>query len=310
MSAPDAIDAPSPLTPSSASPTTPAGNHHHHQLHHQHDALAADDALAAAAAASSTPRQQQGPPRKRRRIVISCTECHRRKQKCDRILPCANCVARNKQDSCRYEAGAPTVRAGAQLLGDGGGEESPALLPVPKQRKPRASKYDVVDVALALSGGGGGDAEPRRAMGAVSPGAAAAAVVGMQGASGGVVGGVGSVGSVGAGGLESAVTNFGYSASGASTLGFLKRIDDDGEAVPGAPLASLAMSSAQGDGTAYFGTRERYKSLVRQLPARPYIEKLVDVYFKEVNWQYHVSFADRVGEYELARAGRILTKHV
>jgi len=32
--------------------------------------------------------------------------------------------------------------------------------------------------------------------------------------------------------------------------------------------------------------RERYKSLIRQLPARTYVEKLIDVYFHDVNWQY------------------------
>src|SRR5258707_1150184 len=57
-------------------------------------------------------------PRKRKRIVISCTECHRRKQKvlgtypdretlltlqCDRASPCSNCVVRNKQSLCHYE---------------------------------------------------------------------------------------------------------------------------------------------------------------------------------------------------------------
>lgn len=30
----------------------------------------------------------------------------------------------------------------------------------------------------------------------------------------------------------------------------------------------------------------RYKSLIRQLPARIYIERLVDVYFRDFNWQY------------------------
>jgi len=36
-----------------------------------------------------------------------------------------------------------------------------------------------------------------------------------------------------------------------------------------------------------FNTRERYKSLIRQLPARTYIDKLVDIYFKSFNWQYY-----------------------
>ncbi|KKY38173.1 putative fungal specific transcription factor domain-containing protein [Diaporthe ampelina] len=37
----------------------------------------------------------------------------------------------------------------------------------------------------------------------------------------------------------------------------------------------------------HFGARERYKSLIRQLPARSYTEKLVDIYFKDFNWQYN-----------------------
>jgi hypothetical protein len=63
-------------------------------------------------------------PRKRKRVVISCTECHRRKQKvhdlprcfcpsdhaladhiaqCDRDSPCSNCVGRGKDVLCHYE---------------------------------------------------------------------------------------------------------------------------------------------------------------------------------------------------------------
>ncbi|KAI3196868.1 transcriptional regulator family: Fungal Specific TF [Penicillium roqueforti] len=47
---------------------------------------------------------EQGRPQKRRRIVISCTECHRRKQKCDRQYPCCNCSKRGTQDLCHYDA--------------------------------------------------------------------------------------------------------------------------------------------------------------------------------------------------------------
>lgn len=36
-----------------------------------------------------------------------------------------------------------------------------------------------------------------------------------------------------------------------------------------------------------FATKERYKSLIRQLPAKGYIEKLIDVYFHEFNHQYY-----------------------
>lgn len=198
----------------------------------------------------SSTRQQ--PPRKRRRIIISCTECHRRKQKCDRSLPCTNCVSRNKQDACRYETGAPTAKAAQEP----GVEQQVAPAAAEARRHARSSKYDI---------------DPR-----LVAAAATAATVGTG------------IGADSAGeGVEGTSTNFGYSGTGASTLGFLKRIDDGGES-----LASLAMG-ARDNNTAYFGTRERYKSLVRQLPARPYIEKLVDIYFKDFNWQYNVSLRAR-----------------
>ncbi|UPK95491.1 hypothetical protein LCI18_006426 [Fusarium solani-melongenae] len=40
--------------------------------------------------------------RKRKRPVISCNECHRRKQKCDRLQPCPNCIKRDKVHLCVY----------------------------------------------------------------------------------------------------------------------------------------------------------------------------------------------------------------
>lgn len=50
-------------------------------------------------------------------------------------------------------------------------------------------------------------------------------------------------------------------------------------------LASLAAVAPQGED--HFGVRERYKSLIRQLPARIFIDRLVDIYFREFNWQYY-----------------------
>jgi hypothetical protein len=41
-------------------------------------------------------------PQKRRRPITICTECHRRKQKCDRQKPCGGCVARNVDKKCVY----------------------------------------------------------------------------------------------------------------------------------------------------------------------------------------------------------------
>lgn len=58
------------------------------------------------------------------------------------------------------------------------------------------------------------------------------------------------------------------------------------------------IESANGDGSLshlsgaahiedQFATKERYKSLIRQLPAKGYIEKLIEVYFREFNHQYY-----------------------
>lgn len=208
------------------------------------------------------PTSAKQPPRKRRRIIISCTECHRRKQKCDRSLPCANCVSRNKQDSCRYETGAPTVKAAQEPTPPEQAAAPPsgaaAVGTAEPKRRGRVSKYDI-DPRLAATAA----ASATTTTTATTPGSARLQQSSLEAA-------------------EANNTNFGYSATGASTLGLMKRIDDGGES-----LASMAMGAQ--DTTAYFGTRERYKSLVRQLPARPYIEKLVDIYFKDFNWQYNVS---------------------
>ncbi|KAI1453810.1 hypothetical protein F4805DRAFT_442236 [Annulohypoxylon moriforme] len=72
--------------------------------------------------------------------------------------------------------------------------------------------------------------------------------------------------------------DFGYSHNSASTLGILRKIEGDGERLPGMPIETF-------DG-ANFGMRERYKTLIRQLPARTYVEQLADLYFRDINWQY------------------------
>ncbi|KAG8928916.1 hypothetical protein FRC02_006221 [Tulasnella sp. 418] len=45
-------------------------------------------------------------PKKRARVSYSCQECHRRKQKCDRQVPCGHCVARKVPELCKnYQPG-------------------------------------------------------------------------------------------------------------------------------------------------------------------------------------------------------------
>ncbi|KAI1139831.1 hypothetical protein F5Y05DRAFT_424690 [Hypoxylon sp. FL0543] len=152
--------------------------------------------------------QGKAPPRKRRRIVISCTECHRRKQKCDRQMPCTNCVSRNKESACHYETGTPLAKPNRKDSSQSGNDRSPESI-------------ESIPIKNA---------------------------------------------------------DFGYSSNSVSTLGILRKIEGEGELLPG-------MTSENFDGSS-FGMRERYKTLVRLLPSRTYVEKLADIYFRDVNWQY------------------------
>ncbi|KAK0127181.1 hypothetical protein ONS96_006733 [Cadophora gregata f. sp. sojae] len=164
------------------------------------------------------PEISSKPPRKRKRIVISCTECHRRKQKCDRQSPCSNCIARNKQSLCQYENESARKQ---QLLEEStnGSSENGGVFNVIKQESETAAQ----------------------------------------------------------------VSAFGYAKSNGNnntTLGIFKKLEtlDTGTS---SPLSMMTSSSAD-----HGGLKEKYKSMIRQLPAKPYIEKLIACYFREVNWQY------------------------
>ena len=53
--------------------------------------------------ADGNPTNDGDPPKKkRRRQALSCTECKRRKIKCDRNHPCSPCARRGDQDKCRW----------------------------------------------------------------------------------------------------------------------------------------------------------------------------------------------------------------
>ncbi|TGJ85203.1 hypothetical protein E0Z10_g3531 [Xylaria hypoxylon] len=158
---------------------------------------------------SADPDASKPPPRKRRRIVISCTECHRRKQKCDRKLPCTNCQSRNKESSCRYETGTPIAKTEPKTTSSSSSNE----LAEPSDNK------------------------------------------------------------------SAPAADFGYSGNAGSTLGFLRKIEN----AAGAPLAGMPTEIPSEES---YDMRERYKSLIRQLPAKTYVEKLIDIYFHDVNWQY------------------------
>ncbi|KAJ7595216.1 hypothetical protein C8J56DRAFT_921877 [Mycena floridula] len=57
-------------------------------------------AQASSREAPDTDDDSQPPKKKRRRQALSCTECKRRKIKCDRNQPCAPCSRRGEQSKC------------------------------------------------------------------------------------------------------------------------------------------------------------------------------------------------------------------
>ncbi|KAI1056248.1 hypothetical protein LB507_001886 [Fusarium sp. FIESC RH6] len=175
-------------------------------------------------------------PRKRRRIVISCGECHRRKQRCDRLLPCGNCKSRNKVSACSYETGA---RPATRSHEDPNTETSQALLGDPLRK---------IDPSPSGSSDSLGDG-PNDS-------------------------------------LSSKAADWGYAHNGASTMGILKRIETLSDGEESSPDL-YAGSRGPTDGGKEFALKEKYKAIIRQLPARDYIDRLVEMYLHSFNWQYY-----------------------
>lgn len=48
-----------------------------------------------------------------------------------------------------------------------------------------------------------------------------------------------------------------------------------------------SLSSTHGSRADSFAIREKYKGLIRQLPAKVFTDKLVDMFMREFNWQYY-----------------------
>ncbi|KAK4122876.1 hypothetical protein N657DRAFT_575086 [Parathielavia appendiculata] len=184
-------------------------------------------------------QEARPPPRKRRRIVISCIECHRRKQKCDRGLPCANCVSRNKQSACRYETGAPTAKKHGSLATAGASSSAPD---------------DSKTASAAQNHNHDHDPPPTSTV--------------------------------------TKAESFGYSHTGANTLGFLHHIETstsiNNPRSPTSPTLTSAALASPDTAKDSWTIRDRYRSLIRQLPPRSAIEKLAALYFSEFGWQYGV----------------------
>ncbi|KAF9029618.1 hypothetical protein BDZ89DRAFT_1159722 [Hymenopellis radicata] len=54
--------------------------------------------------------EEEPPKKKRRRQALSCTECKRRKIRCDRNQPCAPCTRRGEQSKCVWSPAEPAEK--------------------------------------------------------------------------------------------------------------------------------------------------------------------------------------------------------
>jgi hypothetical protein len=143
------------------------------------------------------------------------------------MLPCANCVTRNKQSFCHYEAESiATKRSSADYSG---------------------RKLSFEEGSRSPASGGALSKEQSR--------------------------------------NESDSTAqfgaFGYAkTSGHNSLGIFKKIENH---EGGGRIEPMDIPTT----VEYSGLRHKYKSLVRQLPTREYIERLLETFFHEVNWHYY-----------------------
>lgn len=90
--------------------------------------------------------------------------------------------------------------------------------------------------------------------------------------------------------LSSKAAGWGYGQNTVSTMSFLKQIEtaDGNSPSPTNARSSVHDSPSEDD----FTLREKYKGLIRQLPAKIYIDKLVDLFLRSLNWQYYTIDAD------------------
>ncbi|CAK7209541.1 hypothetical protein SCUCBS95973_000475 [Sporothrix curviconia] len=278
-----------------------------------------NDDTGAGNGASNTAASTQ-PLRKRKRRVVSCAECHRRKQKCDRNLPCKACIDRKMEASCHYETVAMS------------------------RERHHMRVLEAASYGRALQAGG---TMPVKAAGFGYAQSSASTLGFLNRLDGGIGNGVAGCGDIS--GLMGANGNInglgsGYGAAGGdgrpdgATLASM--VSESADAAGIVPTAQAAHAAAMAEQQLYYqqqqqqqgahqsqlqskqatagqqqheshklihsqhpsfdhqlyqrpqigdpyGTAHRYRSLVRELPPRPAIDRLVNIYFKMFNWNYY-----------------------
>lgn len=126
------------------SPPPPGPPPHHHGQGHGY--AGHQQPLPAAPRQPSPPAAQQHQARsvKRPRPVKSCTECRKRKLRCDRLLPCSQC--QKSARACRYAADQDSTN-----LSDGSDVDAPDPSRPPKRRCPSVSSGPAKNDAAAAT---------------------------------------------------------------------------------------------------------------------------------------------------------------
>ena len=78
--------------------------------------------------------------------------------------------------------------------------------------------------------------------------------------------------------------SWGYGQTGVTTIGFLRKIEasDPDKDNP------LSGEFREPDEMSSFTLKEKYKGLIRQLPTKPFLDKLIDIYMTSFNHQYYI----------------------
>ncbi|KAM4063994.1 fungal zn(2)-Cys(6) binuclear cluster domain-containing protein [Hirsutella rhossiliensis] len=202
------------------------------------------------------------PQQRRKRMVISCNECHRRKQRCDRRQPCSNCTKRDKVHLCFYENQEPHLCFYENQE------------PEPARASPASDSISMSVGARALMPQPGGsssvDNSPAsQSQTIVSPTTTAAAAAAVA--------------------HQNAAEDLGFSITSTDTLNFIRQITGSEQHAS----ASSAAQSTREPRT----TREarsgsdmslQYRNVVRQLPPKRYADILVRSFFVNTAWHYDV----------------------
>ncbi|CAK7211765.1 hypothetical protein SEUCBS140593_001284 [Sporothrix eucalyptigena] len=247
------------------------------------------------------------PLRKRKRRVVSCAECHRRKQKCDRNLPCKACIDRKMEASCHYETVAMSrERHHMRVLeaaSYGRALQAGGTMPVKAAGFGYAqSAANTLGFLNRLDGGhgngvaGGGDITELMGLGSNSNGspdsagrpnsATLASMVSEKPDGAGVV--LTAQASHAAAFAEQQFYQQQNAQNNNTQQSTLRQQQHESHKLIHSQHPSFDHQLHQrpqiGDP---YGSADRYRTLVRELPPRAAIDRLADIYFKELNWNYY-----------------------